>query len=210
MIMPLSIVRWISFHQEAAHGHSHVRAVATFTVAVIFSLSGVWNTILYTLTRIMDVGWHQASSLQLHHDWRGLGIWIKECDRRWSIWALMLVHNTWGILFHLRCVTLPRNFYTVKVHSELAYTFRYHWWSYASILRDWIGTSQLKWKACPESTRNQSAALQPAWTHLTQRKFIYDSYMWLKCYACGYFKLIKLGIGLLWCQKFNHIWGPLG
>ena len=27
----------------------------------------------------------------------------------------------------------------------------------------------------------------------------------LKCYVCGYFKLIKLGIGLLWFQNFIHI-----
>jgi len=51
MIMPLSIVRWVSFKQVATFGTSHISPVATFTVSTILGLSGFWDAMLYLLTR---------------------------------------------------------------------------------------------------------------------------------------------------------------
>jgi hypothetical protein len=51
LILPLSIVRWITFRQVATAGESHISAVATFFVSILFTLSGVLNTVMYLLTR---------------------------------------------------------------------------------------------------------------------------------------------------------------
>jgi hypothetical protein len=51
VILPFSIVRWIHFKQIATVGESHVPAAATLVTAVIFSLSGVLNTVMYLLTQ---------------------------------------------------------------------------------------------------------------------------------------------------------------
>jgi len=51
VIMPLSIVRWIGFGQETTDGASHIPPVVTFIFAIPLSLSGVFNAILYLLTR---------------------------------------------------------------------------------------------------------------------------------------------------------------
>jgi hypothetical protein len=55
MILPLSIVRWIGFRQEAISGHSHIPPAATFVGGILFALSGVWNTVLYLLTRSLVI-----------------------------------------------------------------------------------------------------------------------------------------------------------
>ena len=51
MITPLSVVRWVAFKQIATHGKSHISPVATFAVATVLGLSGVWDGMLYLLTR---------------------------------------------------------------------------------------------------------------------------------------------------------------
>ena len=51
VILPLSIVRWISFKQEGATGEIHIPPVATFIFSIPLSLSGVLNALLYPLTR---------------------------------------------------------------------------------------------------------------------------------------------------------------
>jgi hypothetical protein len=51
LILPLSVVRWITFRQVATAGESHISALATFIVSILFSLSGVLNTVMYLLTR---------------------------------------------------------------------------------------------------------------------------------------------------------------
>lgn len=51
IILPLSVVRWIGFQQVAASGKIHVPPLPTFIVAIIYGLSGVWDAILYLLTR---------------------------------------------------------------------------------------------------------------------------------------------------------------
>jgi hypothetical protein len=51
IITPLSIVRWIGFKQVATVGKSHISPVATFAVAILLGLSGVFDAILYLLTR---------------------------------------------------------------------------------------------------------------------------------------------------------------
>jgi len=51
MILPLSVVRWIGFQEEAVSGYTHIAASATFAGEVVFALSGVWNAVLYILTR---------------------------------------------------------------------------------------------------------------------------------------------------------------
>jgi hypothetical protein len=45
MVLPLSVIRWMYFK------HDHVTDLETFSVATIYTLSGVWNTILYLWTR---------------------------------------------------------------------------------------------------------------------------------------------------------------
>jgi hypothetical protein len=50
-VLPLSIVRFIGFHEEAISGEAKQRPVATFVVIIIFALSGVLNALLYRLTR---------------------------------------------------------------------------------------------------------------------------------------------------------------
>jgi len=47
VIVPFSVVRWISF----IVGESHISPTATLITAVVFSLSGVLNTVMYLLTR---------------------------------------------------------------------------------------------------------------------------------------------------------------
>jgi FtsH-binding integral membrane protein len=51
LVLPLSIVCFISFHEEDISGEAKQRPVATFVVAIIFGLSGVFNALLYHLTR---------------------------------------------------------------------------------------------------------------------------------------------------------------
>jgi hypothetical protein len=51
LILPLSAVRLKTFHEEAAAGTSHVTPLETFVVAILFSLSGILNALLYGLTR---------------------------------------------------------------------------------------------------------------------------------------------------------------
>jgi len=51
MITPLSVVRWVAFKQIATHGKSHISPVATFAVATLLGFSGVWDGMLYLLTR---------------------------------------------------------------------------------------------------------------------------------------------------------------
>jgi len=46
LVLPLSVVRFINFHRP-----SHRRPIETFIVANIFTLSGVFNALLYRLTR---------------------------------------------------------------------------------------------------------------------------------------------------------------
>ena len=51
LVLPLSIVRFIGFHEEDISGEAKQRPVATFVVVIIFALSGVFNALLYHLTR---------------------------------------------------------------------------------------------------------------------------------------------------------------
>jgi len=51
VILPCSIIRWIGFRQEAISGESHISPVVTFVFAVLFTLSGVFNSVIYPLTR---------------------------------------------------------------------------------------------------------------------------------------------------------------
>jgi len=51
LILPLSIVRWMTFGEEAKTGRSPRWPIPTFIAIVIFSLSGVMNALLYLLTR---------------------------------------------------------------------------------------------------------------------------------------------------------------
>jgi hypothetical protein len=51
VILPCSIIRWISFKQEATLGTSHIPPVVTFIFGILFSLSGILNAVMYPLTR---------------------------------------------------------------------------------------------------------------------------------------------------------------
>jgi len=51
VILPCSIIRWISFRQETIDGASHIPPVVTFIFGILFSLSGVLNAVMYPLTR---------------------------------------------------------------------------------------------------------------------------------------------------------------
>jgi len=51
VILPLSIVRWITFAQIAKFGESRISPVATFVVATLFSLSGILDALTYLVTR---------------------------------------------------------------------------------------------------------------------------------------------------------------
>lgn len=50
-VIPLSIVRWITFMDEANFGDSTMSSVATFTVITIFNLSGFFNVVLVFTTK---------------------------------------------------------------------------------------------------------------------------------------------------------------
>ena len=50
-MLPLTIVRFLTFVEEKNYGKARPRRVATFVVIIIFSLSGVLNALLYRLTR---------------------------------------------------------------------------------------------------------------------------------------------------------------
>ena len=50
-MLPLTIVRFLTFEAERKYGAAKPRPVATFVVVTIFSLSGVLNAVLYRLTR---------------------------------------------------------------------------------------------------------------------------------------------------------------
>jgi len=51
LIMPLSIVRWITFKKEAETGETPRWPVASFIVITIFAAAGVFNALLYRFTR---------------------------------------------------------------------------------------------------------------------------------------------------------------
>lgn len=51
VILPCSIIRWIGFKQEATDGESHIPPVVTFIFAILFTLSGLFNAVIYPLTR---------------------------------------------------------------------------------------------------------------------------------------------------------------
>ena len=51
LVLPVTVVRFISFHEEKVTGESHQQPVATFLVGIIFVLSGVFNALLYRFTR---------------------------------------------------------------------------------------------------------------------------------------------------------------
>ena len=50
-ILPLSVVRWMSFDEEAKRGVTSVPPAWTFTVITIFGLSGFLNVILVLTTK---------------------------------------------------------------------------------------------------------------------------------------------------------------
>jgi len=49
--LPLSVARWIEFRQEATGGEMHISPTATFICGIIFTMSGVFNAVMYLLTR---------------------------------------------------------------------------------------------------------------------------------------------------------------
>jgi hypothetical protein len=51
VILPVSVVRFIGFHQESQTGHNTIPPSATFTVGILYSLSGVYDAILFIFTR---------------------------------------------------------------------------------------------------------------------------------------------------------------
>ena len=52
LVIPLSVVRWLEFHQEdTGTKQNHVPSWATLTVASIFSLTGIADVILFFVTR---------------------------------------------------------------------------------------------------------------------------------------------------------------
>ena len=51
LVLPLTVVRFLTFNEEKKYGEAKPRPVATFVVITIFSLSGVLNALLYRLTR---------------------------------------------------------------------------------------------------------------------------------------------------------------
>jgi hypothetical protein len=50
-ILPSSIVRFIDFGGVAATRESRSLSIATFMVEILFTMSGVFNALLYPLTR---------------------------------------------------------------------------------------------------------------------------------------------------------------
>jgi hypothetical protein len=50
LVIPLSVVRWISFHQ-LAKGALHVPSAATLSVEVLFTLIGFVDVVLFFKTR---------------------------------------------------------------------------------------------------------------------------------------------------------------
>ena len=50
-VFPLTVVRFMGFHEQRVTGKSHTKPVATFITVTIFALSGVFNALLYRLTR---------------------------------------------------------------------------------------------------------------------------------------------------------------
>src|SRR5687767_5791038 len=51
LILPLTIVRFIGFGQEAKYGAARISSGATLTVAAVYGLSGACNVVLIRLTR---------------------------------------------------------------------------------------------------------------------------------------------------------------
>jgi hypothetical protein len=52
IILPFSVVRWMTFQQEGkGHTKASIPDAATFTSVFLFALSGTLNAILYLLTR---------------------------------------------------------------------------------------------------------------------------------------------------------------
>jgi hypothetical protein len=51
LVLPLTVVRFIGFREQKVSGQTHERTVATFIFGNLFVLSGVFNALLYRLTR---------------------------------------------------------------------------------------------------------------------------------------------------------------
>jgi hypothetical protein len=51
LIMPLTIVRWIGFKKEINTDKSYHTPIATLTAMIIFSMGGVFDALLFFLTR---------------------------------------------------------------------------------------------------------------------------------------------------------------
>jgi hypothetical protein len=51
LVLPLTVVRFMGFHEQHVTGRTHRQPVATFIVINLFTLSGVFNALLYRLTR---------------------------------------------------------------------------------------------------------------------------------------------------------------
>jgi hypothetical protein len=51
LILPLSVVRWKTFYDQAVNPLYNVPALATFITGIMFTLSGILNAFLYGLTR---------------------------------------------------------------------------------------------------------------------------------------------------------------
>jgi len=49
--MPLTIVRWIGFKKEINTDKSYRTPIATLTAMIIFSMGGVFDALLFFLTR---------------------------------------------------------------------------------------------------------------------------------------------------------------
>lgn len=63
LILPLSVVRWISFVQERGGRTNSIPSSATFTVISIYGLSGAFNVILFVVTRPESILFGRRSDL---------------------------------------------------------------------------------------------------------------------------------------------------
>jgi len=55
-VLPITIARWLGFHQQSRYGASFVPAAATFAAGAIFGLSGFLNVLLLTTRpRLFDI-----------------------------------------------------------------------------------------------------------------------------------------------------------
>ena len=51
LVLPLTVLRFMEFHEEKVYGQTHKRLVVTFIFDNLFVLSGVFNALLYRFTR---------------------------------------------------------------------------------------------------------------------------------------------------------------